>query len=183
MPNILTIGHSTRSTAELIELLRAHGVDTLVDVRRFPGSRRYPHFASEPLARALTQAGITYVHEPRLGGRRTARQSSPNTYWRNPGFRGYADYMASPEFRQALEDLVALANDRTVAIMCAEAVPWRCHRQLVADALVAGGHAVAHIIGTGPAQPHVLNPALKVANNGVLTYAAEGGQASLFEDE
>lgn len=182
MALILTIGHSTRSSAELVRLLHGNGVDTLVDIRRFPGSRRYPQFGRDPLRLALAEAGIDYMHEPRLGGRRPARPDSPNTYWRHAGFRGYADYMATPEFRDALEDLVGLADGRTVAIMCAEAVPWRCHRQLVADALVAAGHRVAHIVGPGAAQPHVLNPAVEVGNNGVLTYVTEGGQSSLFED-
>ncbi len=182
MASILTIGHSTRPVTELIDLLRAHGVDALVDVRRFPGSRRYPQYGRDALRSALAEAGIEYIHEPRLGGRRPPRPDSPNTYWRNAGFRGYADYMATPEFRAGLDDLVRIANGRTVAIMCAEAVPWRCHRQLVADAFVARGHRVAHILGRGPAQSHELNPAIEVGNNGVLTYAAEGGQSSLFDE-
>ena len=181
MTPILTVGHSTRPVAELIDLLHGHGIDTLVDIRRFPGSRRYPQYGREALAAAVAVAGIDYIHEPRLGGRRPARPDSPNTYWRNAGFRGYADYMATPEFGAGLDALLQAAAARSVAMMCAEAVPWRCHRQLVADALVARGHRVAHIVGPGPAQPHVLNPAVEVANSGVLTYASEGGQSRLFD--
>ncbi len=170
---IWTIGHSTRSSEELMGLLHEHGIRRLVDVRRFPGSRRQPQYGREALAAALAAAGIGYVHEPDLGGRRTALTDSPNGYWRHPGFRGYADYMATPEFAGALERLVTLASAQPTAILCAEAVPWRCHRQLVADALVAAGHDVAHITGPGRAQAHMLNAAARVSANGALVYPPE----------
>ncbi len=174
MAGFFTIGHSTRPLSELIELLRAHGVERLVDIRRFPGSRRNPQYGADPLARALAEAGIAYVHEPGLGGRRRPRPDSPNTHWRDAGFRGYADYMATPEFAAALGGLEAGAGAEggVTAVMCAEAVPWRCHRQLLADALVADGHEVAHIVGPGPARPHVLNPAARPGPVGALTYPA-----------
>ena len=121
------------------------------DIRRYPGSRRYPHFSRESLAQSLP---ITYVHVPELGGRRKPLPDSPNTGWRNEQFRAYADYMATPEFAAALDML--LDSDVRTAIMCAEAVPWRCHRLLISDALVARGVEVRHILGPAPAQPHVL---------------------------
>ncbi len=170
MARFFTIGHSTRPLAELVQLLRAHEVERLVDVRRFPGSRRNPQYGEEALARALAEAGIAYVHEPALGGRRRARPDSPNAHWRDPGFRGYADYMATPDFAAALGRLEAGAVEGVTAFMCAEAVPWRCHRQLIADALVARGHEVAHIVGPGPARPHVLNPAARVGPDGAIVY-------------
>lgn len=179
MARIWTIGHSTRPSEELIGLLREHGIGRLVDIRRFPGSRRQPQYGREALAAALAGAGIGYVHEPGLGGRRAARPDSPNAYWRDPGFRGYADHMATPEFGAALARLVALGNGEATAILCAEAVPWRCHRQLVADALVAAGNEVVHITGAGRAQPHVLNAAARLRADGTLVYPAE--QERLFD--
>ncbi len=181
MALIYTIGHSTRPVSELIGLLREHGVDVLVDVRRFPGSRRHPQYGREALETALAEAGLAYVHEPDLGGRREPGPDSPNTHWRERGFRGYADYMRTPAFAAALARLRALARERPCAIMCAEAVPWRCHRQLIADALVAAGDDVAHITGPGPARPHVLNAAARIAPDGTLTYPGE--QPALFDRE
>ncbi len=178
---IWTIGHSTRPVAELLELLRASGIEVLMDIRRYPGSRRQPQYGREALASALAEAGIRYVHEPGLGGRRAPAADSPNTHWRDAGFRGYADYMATPEFAAALGRLLALASERRVAILCAEAVPWRCHRQLVADALVAAGNDVAHIMGAGRTQPHELNPAARRRPGGTLVYPAQPEQAGLFE--
>ena len=131
----------------------------------------------EVLASALAEAGIEYIHAPGLGGRRPVRPDSPNTYWRDAGFRGYADYMATAEFAAALAALEALSADGVPALMCAEAVPWRCHRQLVADALVAGGHEVAHIVGPGEVRPHVLNPAARVGPGCVVTYPGSAGEA------
>lgn len=183
MARLYTIGHSTRPAAELVELLHRHGVECLVDVRRYPGSRRHPQYGSEALAQVLAENGITYVHEPELGGRRTPRPDSPNGYWRDAGFRGYADYMATPEFEAALARLRARADGCTVAIMCAEAVPWRCHRQLIADALVAGGDDVAHITGPGEARAHVLNAAARVTEDGTLTYPGAPVQEDLFGGE
>ena len=181
MALIQTIGHSTRPVEELVAMLRAHEVQCLVDVRRFPGSRRNPQYGRAALEAALAASGIGYMPLPELGGRRDARPDSPNTHWREKGFRGYADYMASAEFREALARLAQLGGERRCAIMCAEAVPWRCHRQLIADALVAGGDDVAHITGPGPARPHVLNPAARVGADGILTYPGEQGR--LFEAE
>ncbi len=180
MTRIWTIGHSTRPVEELVELLRAQGVTQLVDVRRFPGSRRHPQYGREALAASLQDAGVTYVHEPGLGGRRPAARESRNTFWREAGFRGYADYMATAEFAEALRRLELLGAERPTAIMCAEAVPWRCHRQLVADALVAGGHDVIHILGAGRVQPHQLNRAALIEGGGTLTYPGEPAQGSLF---
>ena len=151
----------------------------LVDVRRYPGSRRHPQFEREALARALEGAGIEYRHEPDLGGHRQPRADSPNTAWRNAAFRGYADHTATPEFQQALARLLA-APPRT-AVMCAEAVPWRCHRQLIADALVARGVDVRHILGPRRVEPHVLHGDARVAPDGRVAYPrSPRSQRSLF---
>ncbi|MBI4537928.1 MAG: DUF488 domain-containing protein [Gemmatimonadetes bacterium] len=156
----------------------------LVDVRRFPTSRRYPHFAREPLAGALGKAGIGYRHEPDMGGWRTPREDSPNGAWRSRGFQGYADHMDSPAFRAALDRLVADAPRQLTTIMCAEVTPWRCHRQLIADALVARGLGVIHVVGPGRTEPHSLNPHACVLADGRLTYPSPPPeQAGLFGDE
>lgn len=151
-----TIGHSTRSSEEFLLLLHSHDIQRLIDIRRYPGSRRYPHFHSAALANSLPGAGIWYEEMPRLGGRRTARSDSPNDGWKNASFRGYADYMQTEEFDQALDELMAQGEHERTAIMCAEAVPWRCHRSLVADALVVRGWEVIHILGVGQVQIHRL---------------------------
>lgn len=143
-----TVGHSTRTADELLAILQAAGVRGVADVRRFPGSRRHPQFVRETLAARLALDGLAYDWLPALGGRRTARKDSPHTGWRVAAFRAYADHMESPEFAEGLEQLLALAAARPTAIMCAEAVPWRCHRQLLADALVARGVTVLHLLGT-----------------------------------
>jgi uncharacterized protein (DUF488 family) len=166
---IFTVGHSTRPQDELIAILKEAGVELLVDVRRFPGSRRHPQFGKEALSAGLAAAGIAYRHEPDLGGRREPRPDSPNTAWRVAGFRGYADHMASAEFRAALERLVAQQETPT-AVMCAEAVPWKCHRQLIADALVARGVDVVHLLGRGRRETHVLNPNAVAGPDGVVVY-------------
>jgi len=166
---IFTVGHSTRAQDELIAILREAGVGLLVDVRRFPGSRRHPQFGREALRAGLAAAGIAYRHEPDLGGRREPRPDSPNTAWRVAGFRGYADHMASAEFRAALERLIA-PPDTPTAVMCAEAVPWKCHRQLIADALAARGAEVVHLLGPGQRQIHVLNPNAVASPDGVVVY-------------
>jgi uncharacterized protein (DUF488 family) len=160
---IYTIGLYTRQLDELIGLLREHGVKRLADIRRFPGSRRYPHFSRESLSSTLPQAGIDYVHVVELGGRRNPLPDSPNTAWRNGQFRGYADHMATPEFQNALDRL--LASEVPTAIMCAEAVPWRCHRNLVSDELTRRGHEVIHILGPGASQRHVMNPMARVVDD------------------
>ncbi len=156
---IYTIGHSTRALDDLVEALRSFGVRTLVDIRTVPRSRHVPQFNRGSLARRLPRRGIRYRHLGALGGLRRPRPDSPNTAWRNAGFRGFADYMGTPEFAGALEELRALARaGGPAAIMCAEAVPWRCHRSLVADALTARGDEVVHIMGPGRGQPHALTP-------------------------
>lgn len=155
---VLTIGHSTRSAAELIALLKANKVERIVDVRTIPKSRANPQFNSAAFQRELKAAGIGYRHTPALGGLRRARPGSPNAGWRNASFRGFADYMQTPEFAGALEALAGEAKEERLALMCAEAVPWRCHRSLIADALTVRGIPVEHIIGKGRTQPHVLTP-------------------------
>jgi len=167
---IYTIGHSTRELGEFLGLLAAHRVMQVVDVRRYPASRRHPQFARDALAAALQESGVGYHHEPALGGRRAARPDSANTAWRSAGFRGYADYMETPVFEDALARLRELARARPTAILCAEAVPWRCHRQLIADALVARGEDVSHILGATRVDPHQLSAHAQVLPAGRLRY-------------
>src|SRR6059036_2391613 len=157
-------------------LLVPHQVGLVADVRRYPASRRYPHFTQRPLAAALQAAGIAYRHEPDLGGRRSARKDSRNTAWRSAAFRGYADYMATPAFQQALARLITLADAQAIAVMCAEAVPWRCQRQLIADALLARGVAVRHILGAGETRDHRLSPYAQVLADGRLRYPGQPDQ-------
>lgn len=173
-----TIGHSTRTIEELIALLHANGIERLADIRRFPGSRRYPHFSPPQFEQAITAAGLAYLHLPQLGGRRPASRSSVNAAWRNASFRGYADHMASHEFRSGLEKLLSV--DSSTAIMCAEAVPWRCHRNLVSDALVAHGIEVIHILDATSTRIHTINPNARIAPDGTVTYPAEPPQRELF---
>lgn len=170
---IYTIGHSTRSLDELIDLLRVHGVQRLADIRRFPGSRRYPHFSRESLSESLPQHGIDYVHVVELGGRRAPLPDSPNTAWRNDQFRGYADHMNTREFSEALDRL--LASGKSTAIMCAEAFPWRCHRNLVADELTRRGCEVVHILGPGATQKHVINPLARVVGDHLVYPSSSSG--------
>jgi uncharacterized protein (DUF488 family) len=164
---IHTIGHSTRSLAELVGLLRAHGIRRLADVRSLPGSRRHPHVDRGALPGPLAAAGIGYVHLPDLGGLRRPRPDSPHTAWREPGFRAYADHMQTPVFARALDALVAEADQTPTALMCAEADPYRCHRQLIADALLARGVQVRHVLGPGRAVPHRLTPFARVEHGRV----------------
>lgn len=179
----MTVGHSTRTAEQLVELLREAGVRLLVDVRRYPGSRRHPQFSRDALATTLAESGIAYRHEPRLGGRRTARPGSPNTAWRSESFRAYADHIVSDEFQDALASIQRDAADRTVALMCAEAVPWRCHRQLIADVLVSRDVAVEHLIGPGQRRAHELNPAARVDAVGRVSYPAPAEpQRELFDE-
>ena len=158
---LYTIGHSTRTAAALIDLLHAHGIQTLVDVRTIPRSRHNPQFNRDALAEALDRAGIEYQHRPALGGLRHARKDSVNLGWRNASFRGYADYMQTPEFARALAELEALADARPTAIMCAEAVPWRCHRGLIADALTVRGRPVLHIQSASAPTRHQPTPFMR----------------------
>jgi uncharacterized protein (DUF488 family) len=177
---IYTVGHSTRSGKEFIELLLNHGIEAVVDIRSYPGSRRHPQFAKEELERSLSGVGVPYRHEPSLGGRRKGRTDSPHTGWRDPGFRAYADHMETAEFAAGLEALMELAGVRATAIMCAEAVPWRCHRQLIADALVARGRTVHHILDRGHWEAHELSPHAVVDSNGGLAYPGQPAQRRLF---
>jgi uncharacterized protein (DUF488 family) len=171
---VLTVGHSNRPLEDFLRLLRAHGVTLLADVRKMPRSRSNPQFNRDTLPQALAEAGIGYVHLPALGGLRRPRPGSPNTAWRNASFQGYADYMLTPEFEQGLQELLERARGQRAALMCAEAVPWRCHRSLIADALCARGVAVEHVLGAGRAQPHALRPWARVQGERV-TYPAPGG--------
>lgn len=157
-----TLGHSTRPIEEFIGLLREHEVRTLADVRTVPKSRHNPQYGREALTQTLAAAGIRYVHLPTLGGLRRPRPDSPNGAWRNESFRGYADHMATDAFRDALGELLALAGNGPVAVMCAEAVPWRCHRSLIGDALLVRGVHVTDIIGPNSERPHALTPFAKV---------------------
>ena len=155
---VWTIGHSTRTFEALVELLRAHRIDTVVDVRTIPRSRRHPQFEKDALIERLPQAGIAYTHMPGLGGLRKPRPDSPNTGLRNEGFRGYADYMQTEPFARHVTALMEIAEGTRSALMCAEAVPWRCHRSLLSDALVARGAHVLHILNRGEPSPHELTP-------------------------
>jgi uncharacterized protein (DUF488 family) len=168
---VLTIGHSTRALEELIGLLRTHAVARLVDVRAFPRSRRHPQFNIDTLPDALSAGGIDYTHLQALGGRRRARPDSRNAAWREAGFRGYADYMETPDFARGLEDLLALAARQRIAIMCAEAQPWQCHRRLISDGLVARGIRVEHIMGPGERRVHEPPPFARI-EGGRVTYPA-----------
>ncbi len=169
MFTIYTIGHSTRTIEQFIELLKAHDIEELVDVRTIPKSRHNPQFGAEELAASLQRAGIAYTHLAKLGGLRHASKDSVNLGWQNISFRGFADYMATSEFQAGLDELKALAEKKTVAIMCAEAVPWRCHRSLIADALTVQSWQVLHIQSRKTATPHELTSFLKV-QDGKLTY-------------
>ena len=173
-PGILTIGHSTRPIEEFIELLRRHGVERLIDIRTIPRSRHNPQFNGDALAHSLRDAHIEYAHLKELGGLRHARPDSANLGWRNASFRGYADYMQTQEFEQAVRRLLQACGEKQCAVMCAEAVPWRCHRSLLADALVARGIAVEHILGASRRDPHHLTPFAKIENGKVTYPKAEG---------
>jgi uncharacterized protein (DUF488 family) len=169
---VLTIGHSTRTLAEFIRLLKAHPVTLVVDVRTVPRSRHNPQFNKASLPRALKKAGLRYIHLPGLGGLRHAKRDSPNVGWRNASFRGYADYMQTPEFEQSLRELIQLAKEDRVVLMCAEAVPWRCHRSLIADALLIRGIRTEDIMSPIRRTVHTLTPFAKVHGT-TITYPAE----------
>jgi uncharacterized protein (DUF488 family) len=166
---IWTIGHSTRSGEEFIKILAAHEIQLLVDVRSFPGSRRYPQFNRSALSDSLAAAGIAYKHEPRLGGRRTPRADSHNTAWRNASFRAYADHMETEEFRNGVKDLLQLVREARTAVMCAEALWWRCHRSLISDYLKAGEHRVVHIQDETKTEGHPFTSAARIID-GELSY-------------
>jgi uncharacterized protein (DUF488 family) len=164
---ILTIGHSTHPIEKFLEMLEAHGVQQLVDVRTIPKSRRNPQFGQEQLPGALEQRGMRYTHMPGLGGLRHARKDSINTGWKNASFRGYADYMQTPAFGESLTKLIELTAAGSTAIMCAEAVPWRCHRSLIADALTARGIQVEHILSATSRKSHSYTPFARVEGESV----------------
>ena len=167
---IFTIGHGTRSLDELIRVLRKAAIDVLVDVRRFPGSRRHPHFARDSLAVTLPEARIDYEWwGEAMGGRRNPLPETPNVAWRVKAFRGYADHMFSDEFQGALKDLEARAETVRQAVMCSETLWWRCHRRLISDALVADGHHVTHL-GMGRIDQHKLNETARRTSDGRLIY-------------
>ena len=166
---IYTVGHGNRPLEELVSLLQLNGVDRLVDVRAFPGSRRHPHFGRSELERSLPAAGIEYVWEGKaLGGRRRARADSPHVAMRNESFRAYADHMESDEFRLGVERLVEMAASGQPAIMCAERLPWQCHRYMIADYLVAHGVEVLHVIGTAAARSHTLRAEARLSGTHLI---------------
>ena len=189
---IWTIGHSTRAIDDFISLLKGNEINLLADVRAFPGSKRYPQFNEEALAKSLNAHGIRYEHFPELGGKRKSKPDSRNTAWRNASFRGYADYMETEQFQKGVERLLAFAGQGaaawaaaevkhdgweavtpwSAAIMCAEAVWWRCHRSLIADYLKVRAEEVLHVLGANKVEPHPYTPAARIVN-GELSYEAE----------
>jgi len=174
---IWTIGHSTRSIEEFMDLLAAYELQLVADVRRHPGSRAYPQYGQEALEQSLRNAGLAYRWLPDLGGRRKAAADSPNTAWRNASFRGYADYMSTPAFAQGLETLIDLARQARTVLMCAEAPWWRCHRSMIADALCVQGITVLHIMDAHHATKHPMTAPARI-EHGLLTYAAPESSAS-----
>lgn len=178
-PTIWTIGHSTRPIDEFTDFLRAHEIRLLVDVRTIPRSRHNPQFNTDTLTQSLHKAGLQYRHLSELGGLRKPKKDSVNDGWHNASFRGYADYMQTEEFLNALEDLMAEGRLQPTAIMCAEAVPWRCHRSLIADALVSRGWDIRHIMSPQKATPHVLTSFVHM-EAGKLTYPKPTDSPSLF---
>jgi uncharacterized protein (DUF488 family) len=179
-PTIFTIGHSTHPIDEFIALLKHYGVEQLVDVRTVPKSRHVPQFNSDALATALGEQGIGYVHMKALGGLRHAKKDSVNMGWRNASFRGYADYMSTEEFAQGIDRLIELAKAKRTVIMCAEAVPWRCHRSLIGDALLVRGIAAEDIMSATSIRPHKLTDFAKVDGQ-QITYPADKN-LELFSD-
>jgi uncharacterized protein (DUF488 family) len=166
---IWTVGHSTRSVEEFERILTDHQITNLVDVRSFPGSRRYPQFNKEQLSASLATIEIRYHHLPILGGRRRTRPDSKNTAWKNASFRGYADYMETKEFAKGIQELLSLADENATAIMCAEALWWRCHRSLIADYLKAAGVNVVHLVSESKTEPHPYTAAARIID-GRLSY-------------
>ncbi|TMM02936.1 MAG: DUF488 domain-containing protein [Actinobacteria bacterium] len=180
MPELLTVGHSTHPLDAFLALVSGAGVEVVADVRRHPGSRRHPHFASEALADALRAAGLEYEHLPELGGRRSVAPDSPNDGWEVAAFRGYADHLRTREFAAGRARLVELASARRAAVMCAEAQPWRCHRRLIADVFAFDGWRVRHLMPAGRLDDHVPPPFAIRADDGLPLYPA-GAQRALFE--
>lgn len=182
-PVLFTIGHSNQPLENFLRLLEAHGIRHLADIRRYPGSRRWPWFGRDALPSSLAERGIAYRHFAVLGGRRSPAKDSPNGAWRVPQFQAYADHMATPEFHAALDGLLALAAEAPTAVMCAEVLPWRCHRNVLSDAVLARGYPVFHILGNGSLKPHALPDFARVdrfADPPRITYPkAEERQVSL----
>jgi uncharacterized protein (DUF488 family) len=174
---VLTIGHSTRTLDEFIALLKAHAVTFIVDVRTIPRSRHNPQFNGDSLPDSLKKAGIGYTHLPGLGGLRHAKHDSVNAGWRNASFRGYADYMQTPKFQKQIEELIQLAKKHRIALMCAEAVPWRCHRSLIGDALTVRGIRTEDIMSLKQCRLHTLTPFAKVRGT-TVTYPTEDSKKS-----
>ena len=179
---VWTIGHSTRPIEDFLAILEAHGIDTVVDVRRFPGSRRLPQFGSDALARSLAEHDIGYCWIGELGGRRRPDPASPNDAWRNDAFRAYADHIASEEFAAGLFELLMIAEGSRTVIMCAEVLWWRCHRRLIADVLASLGYEVRHIRDAGEAELHHLTRPARIVD-GVLTYASDQLSLGLAGDD
>jgi uncharacterized protein (DUF488 family) len=178
MPTLWTIGHSNRELNDFLALLAENGIERIADVRLLPGSRRHPQFDQNSLTTSLASAGIAYAHIRSLGGRRTKRsKESPNSAWRIAAFAAYADYMVSDDFKTAFNELLTLATHSPTAIMCAEALPWRCHRRLIADQFLANGWQVLDIMSPHTTKPHELPPFAKIAN-GQVTYP---GDPTLFD--
>ena len=167
-----TIGHSTHTLEVFIEMLQSFNIELLVDIRRFPGSRKFPQFNKDSLEKSIPENKIEYTHLETLGGRRKVRPDTENTTWRNASFRGYADYMETPQFKEGLETLKKLALQKRTAMMCSEAVWWRCHRSMVSDALKAQGWKVMHIMGADKAQEHPFTQPAKIVD-GQLSYKEE----------
>ena len=177
---VWTIGHSTRAAGELVTVLEAHEIEAVVDVRRFPGSRRLPQFGATALEASLAAAGVSYQWIGALGGRRRADPASPNDGWRNDAFRAYADHIETEEFADGLFELLVAASGLRTAVMCAELLWWRCHRRLIADVLVSIGYEVRHIRDAAPAELHTLAPPARLVD-GVLTYALPVVQLELYD--
>jgi len=177
---VWTIGHSTRTIDDFIRMLQSFQIRMLVDVRNYPGSRRYPHFNKEALEISLAKNNIEYVLLKELGGRRKPKPDSKNIMWHNEAFRGYADYMETDDFKKAVEQLKILGDKQRTAFMCSEAVWWRCHRSLISDYLKAAGRTVMHIMNIGKAEEHPYTSAARIVN-GRLTYRKDTGAAELFE--
>ena len=176
---IWTIGHSTRTIDEFINMLQSFQIRVLVDVRNYPGSRRYPHFNQDALEISLAKHNVDYVHLKSLGGRRKPKPDSMNTLWRNEAFRGYADYMETDDFKEGVKQLQMLGDKSRTAFMCSEAVWWRCHRSLISDCLKSTGWTVMHIMEVGKAEEHPYTSAARLVN-GVLTYHKGADAGELF---
>lgn len=168
MTSVFTIGHSTHTIGEFLEMLKAHGIEQIVDVRTIPKSRHNPQYNSGTLSETLKRSGIAYVHLPKLGGLRHAKKDSINTAWENASFRGFADYMQTGEFEEGLRELLEIAKGRKTAIMCAEALPWRCHRSLIGDALLVRGVAVLDIMSRASVKPHAMTPWAEIEGTKVI---------------